>query len=248
MEAVAERPAAHQLLQAGEHDLVAGDTDSDEDAIADDGDGPGSDSADDEAIADDSDDESAFPAVPPWGVPVTSSGGDAAGAAQQQASSLEPESPGAGVFARRPQAPPPNAAAAAPTGRCATTAATPSAEAEVPTVDAPDVVVRMAGSRKALLTEPSNDERRRFERTPKQHQLTLVMLGAKDLPVTDGTPKDGWSDPYVKMIISGTGSSGQEGVKEVKQPFKKTNVVRRSLNPRWNETFTWNHVYTAQTQ
>uniref|UniRef100_T1J5H1 C2 domain-containing protein n=1 Tax=Strigamia maritima TaxID=126957 RepID=T1J5H1_STRMM len=63
---------------------------------------------------------------------------------------------------------------------------------------------------------------------PTNSQLTITIVKARNLKAKDITGK---SDPYVKVWL-------QHGDKKVEK--KKTFIIKRSLNPSYNESFTFN--------
>ena len=68
-----------------------------------------------------------------------------------------------------------------------------------------------------------------FERPDRPGQLRVVLLQANGLAAAD---KRGTSDPYAKLIVRAGG----------KEHKGKSKVVKRTCDPVWNETFTFNDV------
>ena len=76
----------------------------------------------------------------------------------------------------------------------------------------------------------------------KDDELKLVILRAADLPPTES---DGMTDPYVKIILSGGHAPGG---KVAKHEPKKTNWKKRTLDPEWNESFSFEGVATEHAE
>ena len=68
-------------------------------------------------------------------------------------------------------------------------------------------------------TETEPEERKETE---PQEVLTVRLLGGKDLPSAD---RNGTSDPYVKLSVGGK--------------TKKSEVVKKTLNPTWDQSFSF---------
>jgi hypothetical protein len=66
-------------------------------------------------------------------------------------------------------------------------------------------------------------------------QLYVKVVEAIGLPSTDSIT----SDPFVRVILTGKWSHGQEWSNELKS-IKYTKKKSRTLNPRWHETFVFN--------
>ncbi|XP_034016266.1 regulating synaptic membrane exocytosis protein 2-like [Thalassophryne amazonica] len=66
------------------------------------------------------------------------------------------------------------------------------------------------------------------------HQLIVTILGAKDLPVhEDGRPRN----PYVKICFLPDRSDNSK---------RRTKTVKKSLEPRWNQTFMYSAVHQQE--
>ncbi|ETV74230.1 hypothetical protein, variant 1 [Aphanomyces astaci] len=70
-------------------------------------------------------------------------------------------------------------------------------------------------------------------------QLYVKVVEAIGLPSTDAIANSITSDPFVKVVLTGRWSHGQEWSKEL-QSTKLTKRKSRTLNPRWHETFVFN--------
>jgi Ca2+-dependent lipid-binding protein len=64
------------------------------------------------------------------------------------------------------------------------------------------------------------------------HPLSKQVLSARSLPAADA---NGFSDPYAVLELVDADSG-----KPLKPPRKhRTKTVHKTLNPQWNEAFTW---------
>jgi len=70
---------------------------------------------------------------------------------------------------------------------------------------------------------------------PDSYTLTVEILQARNLLPAD---LNGLADPYVKMYVQ------PDPTKKTKQ---KTKIVKKSLDPVWNEKFTWKFSSTSET-
>ncbi|KAF0713175.1 Aste57867_4474 [Aphanomyces stellatus] len=70
-------------------------------------------------------------------------------------------------------------------------------------------------------------------------QLYVKVVEAIGLPSTDAIANSITSDPFVKVILTGRWSHGQEWGKDL-QSIRLTKRKSRTLNPRWHETFVFN--------
>ncbi|KDO31634.1 hypothetical protein SPRG_03554 [Saprolegnia parasitica CBS 223.65] len=70
-------------------------------------------------------------------------------------------------------------------------------------------------------------------------QLYVKVVEAIGLPSTDSIANSITSDPFVKVILTGRWSHGQEWGTDL-QSIRLTKRKSRTLNPRWHETFVFN--------
>ncbi|CAK4419424.1 unnamed protein product [Aphanomyces euteiches] len=70
-------------------------------------------------------------------------------------------------------------------------------------------------------------------------QLYVKVVEAIGLPSTDAIANSITSDPFVKLILTGRWSHGQEWGNDL-QSIRLTKRKSRTLNPRWHETFVFN--------
>ena len=83
--------------------------------------------------------------------------------------------------------------------------------------------------------DDTEDTRRAGKGGPKAGSLTIELVGASGLAVADGNCT---SDPYAQLTVKADTQTHSE----------KTNVVENSLNPTWGERWTFEDVWSGQTE